>query len=336
LRLHETSNSDTSNTSIDDDILDYLFKKGIVDQTEKLALARISSKMEISAEQVTTSINRLCAKNLIRKIYFPGRVGFEITPRGKSAIEVFAKAETARVTRQLQDAIQQERKAKLRSSAVSKMKSIEEEWQNYQMPDRKLVDEIEQETTKILATTIEIRDHQPLCQAHPQNYDQEFSQYKPRIEKLIEQNNKLSKEVNNYAKIKNCALSISTDIESMNKTINRYEPIAEAANQVNQLKTSLDNLRSIQSQLESFDKNQLSRFEDLKSQLGDNSKLLENLKKPTHEFVSIRRESTSEKTSLYPDPECPIKYDSKTSEYPLVEKCRKCGIKRKSTPVNIG
>jgi hypothetical protein len=43
--------------------MDYLSKKGITDQTEKLALARISSKMEISREQVEMSINRLSAKN---------------------------------------------------------------------------------------------------------------------------------------------------------------------------------------------------------------------------------------------------------------------------------
>jgi len=194
------SNVDKGRLSIDDAIIDYLSKKGITDQTEKLALARISSKMEISSQQVEMSINRLSAKNLIRKVYLQGKVGFELTPRGKAEIQVLAKAETARITRQLQEAIHQERKAKLRSGTVNKMKSIEDEWQNYQMPDRKLIDEIEQEATKFLTATKEIEDKQPLCHIDPQNYDQEFSQYKLQIENLTEQNNKLTKVVNNYAK----------------------------------------------------------------------------------------------------------------------------------------
>ena len=336
MRLHDTSNGDTGKLPIDDAIIDYLSKKGITDQTEKLALARISSKMEISSEQVAISINRLSAKNLIRKVYLQGRVGFELTPRGKSAIEVLAKAETARITRQLQEAIHQERKAKLRSGTVNKMKSIEDEWQNYQMPDRKLIDEIEQEAARFLLATKEIEDKQPLCYIDPQNYDHEFSQYKPQIETLTEQNNNLIKAVNNYAKIKNYLLSISADTESINKTINKYEPIAEATAHVSQLKTSLCRLKSIQSQLENFDKDQLSQFEELKTQLGDNSRLLEILKKPTHEFTPIKRESLAEKTTRYPDPECPIKSDRKTSRYPLVEKCSKCGTKQRATPVDIG
>ena len=333
--LHDTSDGDTGKLSIDEAIIDFVSKKVLTDQTEKLVLARISSKMEISSEQVELSINRLSAKNLIRKVYLQGKVGFELTPRGKSATEVLAKAETSRITRQLQEAIHQERKAKLRSGTVNKMKSIESEWQKYQVPDRKLIDTIMQEATKFLAATKEIEAKQPMCHIDPQNYDQKFSQYKPQIENLTEQNNSLNKTVNNYAKIKNCLLSISVDIEGINKTINRYEPIAEAAAQVSQLKTILCRLKSIQSQLENFDKDQLAHFEELKTQLGDDSRLLEVLKRPTHEFTPIKRE-TLEKIALYPDPEGPIKYGRKTSRGQLVEKCSKCGKERKSTPVDIG
>jgi predicted transcriptional regulator len=330
------SNGEADKLSIDDAIIDFLSKKSVIDQTEKIALARISSKVEISIEQVEKSISRLSAKNLIRKVYSQGKVGFELTPKGKAAIEILAKAETARITRQLQEAISQERKAKLRSSAVKKMKSIEEEWQNYQIPDIKLVDEIEQEATKFLAATKEIAAKQPFCHLDPQNYDQEFSLYKPQIEKLIEQNSKITRNVNNYSKVKNCQLSISADVESISKAVRKYEPIQEAIVQVTQLKTSLLKLRTIQSQLENFDKVQLSRFEELKTKLGDNSRHLETLKKPTHEFSPVKKESSIEKIIQYPDPECPIKYDNRTSGYPSVEKCGKCGAKRKSTPVNIG
>ncbi|MGD0644179.1 MAG: hypothetical protein ABSA75_04670 [Candidatus Bathyarchaeia archaeon] len=330
------SNDDTAKLSIDDAVVDYLSKKAIIDQTEKLAYARISSKMGTSIEQVEMSIKRLSTKNLIRKVYLQGRVGFELTPRGKTAIEVLAKAETARITRQLQEAIHQERKAKLRSDTVNKMKSIEDEWQNYQIPDRKMIDKIKQEATKLLAATKEIEEKQPLCHIDLQNYDQKFSQYKSQIENLTEQNSNLTKAVNNYAKIMNSLLSISADIESINKTINKYEPIAEATAQVNQLKTGLGRLKSIQSQLENFDKEQLAQFEKLNTQLKDNFRLLEILKKPTHEFTPIKRESITEKTTRYPDPEGPIKHDRKTSGYALEEKCSKCGTKRRSTPVDIG
>ncbi len=265
-----------------------------------------------------------------------GRVGFELTPRGKSAIDVLAKAETARITKQLQEAIHQERKAKLRSGTVNKMKSIEDEWQNYQMPDRKLIDKIEQEAKTFLAATKEIEGKQPLCHIDPQKYDQQFLQYKPQIENLAEQNNNLTNAVNNYAKIKNCLQSISADIESISKTINKYEPIAEAKAQVSQLKASLGRLKSIQSQLENFDKDQLAQFEELKTQLGGNFRLLEILKRPTHEFTPIKKESLAEKTTLYPDPEGPIKYSRKTTGYPLEEKCSKCGTTRRLTPVDIG
>jgi hypothetical protein len=334
--LHETSNSDTGKLSTDDAIIDYLSKKGIADKTEKLALARIGSKMGISIVQVEMSIIRLSAKNLIRKVYLQGNVGFELTPRGKAAIEVLVKAETARITRQLQEAIQQERKAKLRSDVVKKMITTEEKWQNYQIPDRTLTNDIELEATKLLAATKEIQAKQPLCHINPKNYDEEFSQYKLQIENLAEQNNNLTKAVNNYAQIKNYLLIISVDIEGITKTINRYEPIAEAAAQVSQLKISLCTLKSIQSQLENFDKDQLSILEELKTQLGDNFKLLEILKKTTHEFTPIKRESLAEKATRYPDPEGPIRYDRKTSGSPLEEKCSKCGTKRRSTPVDIG
>jgi hypothetical protein len=336
LRLGNTSKNDTGKLSIDDAIMDYLSKKSITDQTEKLALARISSKMEISSQQVEMSINRLSAKNLVRKIYLQCKVGFELTPRGKSAIEVLAKAETDRITRQLQEAIRQEQRAKLRLVAVNKMKSIEDEWQNYQVPDRKLIDQIEQDANRLLAETKRIEDNQPSCHINPKNYDLEFSQYKPQIDNLTEQNNNLTKAVNNYAKIKKCQLSISADIERIKKNIYKYEPIEEATAQVSKLKTSLSNLKSIQSQLENFDMNQLSKFEAFKTRLEENARLLELLKKPTHEFTPINRESLAETTTLYSDPEGPIKYGHKTSGYTLVEKCNKCGKKRRSTPIDIG
>jgi len=316
--------------------MDYLSKKVITDQTEKLALARIANKMEISSQEVDVSINRLSAKNLIRKIYVQGKVGFELTPKGEATIKVIAKAETDRITRQLQEAIHIERKAKLRLSTVNKMKSIEDKWQNYQMPDTKMIDTIEQEATIFLSMTKEIENKQPFCHIDLKNYEQGFLQYKNQIENMIRQNNNLTKAVNNYAQIKNYQLSILTDNENINKTINKYETMAEAATQVSQLKTSLSKLKSIQSQLENFDKNQLSKFEELKTQLGGNSRLLEILKKPTHEFTPIKKENITENTTWYSDTEGPIKDGLKASGYVLVEKCSKCGTKRRSKPVNIG
>jgi DNA repair exonuclease SbcCD ATPase subunit len=292
--------------------------------------------MEISIMQVEMSLNRLSSKNLVRKIYVQGRVGFELTPKGKQVIEALAKAETDRITRQLQEAIHEERKAKLRLSAVNKMKSIEDKWHSYQIPDRRLINEVEREATELLTETKELRDKQPLCQLDPQNYDQKFTQYKTQIEKLNEQNSNLTRAVDNYAKIKNYQLSILVDIESINKTINKYEPVQEATAQVNQLKNSICTLESIKFQLENFDKDQLTKFEEIKTQFGNNSKLLEILKKPTHEYTPIKRETSAETTTLYFDTEGPIKDGHKTSGYTLVEKCSKCGTKRKSTPVDIG
>ena len=333
----ETSNYDEDTQSIDDAIMDFLSKKGsIVDQTEKLALTRISSKINASNEQVQISINGLSAKNLVRKVYPFGKIGFELTPRGKSAIEEIAKAETERVTKQLQEAIHEERKAKLRSSSVNKLKSGAEEWQNYQIPDKNLSSEVTQEATKLLATSKEAKEKQPLCEKDPQNYDQQFLLYKPEAEKLIVQNNQITRAVNNYAKIKDQQLSLAADIEDVIKTITKYESIEEAAGQINQLKTSLEKLKAIHARLQEFDNAQLDKFEELKIQLGDNLRILDNLKKPTHEFAPIKREVSTEKTSLYLDPEGPVKYGRKTTGFPIEEKCRRCGIKRKATSVNIG
>jgi archaellum component FlaC len=216
------------------------------------------------------------------------------------------------------------------------MKAVEEEWQNYQIPDRKLIDKIEQDAKAFLATTKEIEGKQPFCHIVPQNYDQLFLLYKPQIENLTEQNSNLTRTINNYTKIKNYQLSISSDIENIAKTISRYESIPEAVAQVSQLKNLLYNLKLIQSQLDAFNQNQLSRFEELKTQLGNNFRLLEILKKPTHEFTSIKRENITIHPNGEPDPECPIKYAHKTSEYSSVEKCSKCGTKRKPTPFDIG
>lgn len=331
------SNDEANKQSIDEAVIDFLSKKGgITDQTEKLALGRIISKIGTSLQQAEISINRLSSKNLIRKIFLQGKVGFELTPKGKSVLEALSKAETDRITKQLQEAIQKEQKAKQRLSAVKRIKSIEDEWQNYRIPDNKLMDNIEQEATRLLMATKVIKEKQPFCDLNPQNYDTEFLQYKIKIEKLIGQDSNLTQAVDNYVKIKNDLLSISTDIGKINRNINKYEYLAEATDQVNQLKTSIDKLKLIESQLANFEMGQLARFMELRTQLRENSRLLENLKKPTHEFKPIKIATSPEKTVQYFDTEGPINDGYKTSGYPLMEKCSKCGAKRKSTRIDIG
>ncbi len=331
------SDDNANKQSTDNAIIDFLAKKGtVVDQTEKLALARISSKMQISPEQLDMSINRLCGKNLTRKIYVQGKVGFELTPKGKASLQAIAKAETDRITKQLQEAIVLEQKAKLRTDAVKKIKSIEKLWQNYKVPDKSLTDKTEQEATQILEATKEIKEKQPLCNSVSQNYDQEFSQYKIQVEKMIGQNSSLNQIVNNYAKIENDLIAISADIKNTQNTIKKYEAVAEAADQINQMTTSLNILKLIQIQFSIFNSEQLGRFIELSMKLRENSRLLESLKKPTHEFKPIKIATTTEKTAEYFDTEGPINDGFKTSGYPLMEKCSKCGIKRKSARVDIG
>lgn len=330
------SGNAANKTSIDEAIIEFLSKKdGITDQTEKLALTRITSKTGFSLQEIETSINRLSTKNLIRKIYVQTKVGFELTPKGKSTLEAIAKAETERITKQLREAIEQEQKTKQRLNVVKKTKLIENEWQNYQVPDNRLIDNIEQEGLKILLTTKEIKEKQPICEKNPQNYDQEFIDYKVQIEKLISQNIKLIQTTDTYAKITNDQMSISTSIQNIRKTIAKFEQSPEATPQVNALKISLEKLKIIQSQLETFDKNKLTRFVALKTELRDNCRLLKTLKKPTHEFKPIRIAAATEIAGYF-DTEGPINDGFKTAGYPLTEKCSKCGIKRKSTRVDIG
>ncbi len=330
------SSNETNKPSMDEAIIDFLSKKGgITDQTEKLALSRITTKIGVSLQEVEVSINRLSSKNLIRKIYVQGKVGFELTPKGRSAIEALAKAETDRITKKLQEAIEQEQKAKQRLNAVRKIRLIENEWQKYRIPDNKLMNNIEEESLRLLSTTKEIKEKQPICELNPQNYDQEFSQYKLEVEKLIGQNSNLTQLVDNYARIRNDQLSISSDIQNIKRTITKYEPLVEAAAHVNELKISLGKLKLIQSQIETFEKEKLDRFVALKTELRDNSRLLESLKKPTHEFKPIKI-ATDTEIAGYFDTEGPINDGYKTSGYPLMEKCSKCGMKRKSTRVDIG
>ncbi len=331
------SDDEINKSSVDEAIIDFLSKKGgVIDQTEKLALVRIASKMGFGLQQVEISINSLSSKNLIRKIYVQGKVGFEMTPKGKIAHEALAKAETARITKQLQEAIQQEQKTKQRLNAVKKVESIEHQWQNYRIPDNNLMDNIEIEATRLLSEAKEIKEKQPTCESNPQNYDQEFSRYKPQIEKLIAQNSNMIQAADNYAKIKNDLLLIAMNIESITRAISKYELLTEAAAQVNQLKASLSELKLVQSQLESFDLEKLARFMELKFQLRDNSRLLEILKKPTHEFKPMKIAGPPEKIVQYFDTEGPINDGYETSGYALMEKCTKCGIKRKSARVDIG
>ena len=61
----------------------------------------------------------------------------------------------------------------------------------FKIPDFNLIDKFEQETIKLLGATKEIKEKQPFCDLNPQNYDQEFLQYKSQIENLIEQNTNL-------------------------------------------------------------------------------------------------------------------------------------------------
>jgi len=266
----------------------------------------------------------------------PGNVTFELTPKGKAALEAYAKARRERITNQLQQAIQQQRKVKLRTNILNKMISIEDKWKDYMVPDKNQMDSLELEAARFLAETKDAQAKQPMCHVNPQGYDQEFQQYKTQIENLTTQNYNIYKAVNNYAQVKPALLSISVDIEKTNKTIIKYEPEPEASAQINKLKTSVTQLKQIQSQLETFGNDQLSRMEELKTKLAENAKILETLKKPTHEFKVIKREVITEKTTRYPDPELPIIHDRQTSRGPLEEKCTKCGTKRKSTPVNIG
>jgi predicted transcriptional regulator len=329
------SSSDANKSSIDDAIIDLLFKSEVADQTEKLALVRIANKTQTSLDQVQMSLNALSSKNFVRRIYFQGKVGFELTPKGKAALEALAKARADRITKQLQESISQQRKAKLRAGIVSKMLSLGEKWQSYIVPDKKLMSETEKQAITLLTLIKEVESKQPLCHVCLHNYDQEFVQYKSQIEKLIEQNSSLNKAISNYIKVKECQQLISSDIENVSKAINRYEPLPEVVAQVSQLKTALSTLTLIQAQLNDFDKDQLFKFEEFRSQLADHFRLLESLRKPTHEFRTIKRESP-DTPILYQDPEGPIIYNRKTSTYPLEEKCSKCGTKRKATPVNIG
>jgi len=322
--------------SIDESILDYLSKKPAADQTEKLVLARISKKTGNSVEEVGISISRLQEKHLMRKISWQGKVCFELTPKGKSATEALAKAQTDRVTKQLQEAIHQERKTKLRTGIIKKMRSNAEKWGSYHVPDKKMMGAIEQEATVLFAATKEAESIQPACSKDSENYDQKFSQFKPQVEYLIEKNSSLKRTVDNYSKIKSYAESLSADIEKIGSAIGRYEPLAEASVQVSQLKESLLRLKSVQSQIDVFGKDELARFEELKTKIADNAKLLETLKKPTHEFKPIKRDTLSEKATQYLSPEGPVKYEAKTSGHIAEEKCVKCGAKRTSTPVNIG
>ncbi len=175
------------------------------------------------------------------------------------------------------------------------------------------------------------------CQINPQNYDAEFLKFKSQIEDLTRKNNSLLKEVNNYAKIKGDQVSLLADVESIQKTIEKFQLMTEATLQVSQLKNSLCNLKLILSQLESYDKEQLTRVEHLKIQLSDNCTLLEVLKKSTHEFSPIKKEILAEKTSEHSDAEgLTIKDVHKKIGSPLVEKCSKCGAKRKLTTVDFG
>jgi hypothetical protein len=336
LRLQNTSNEDKDELSVDNAIINYLYKKNIVDQTEKLVFARISSKTQLSIRLVEIGISRLCTKNLIRKIFFQGKIGFELTPKKILEIETLAKAETDRITRQLQESIQKEQKTKIRLDAVKKVRLIEEKWRSNRLPDRQQMDATELEVNKFLAETEALQTNQPFCNINPQTYEKEFTAYKLLTEKLIDQNSKLTRTVNNYSKIKDHLILLLADICTVGKNIAKYEALAEAEAQVDQLKTDLTSLKSIQHQLESFDKSQLLRFEELKSKLAANYQKLEILRKPTHEFVAIRREITIEKASRYQDPEGIIRHDRKTSASPLEEKCGKCGLKRASTPFDIG
>ena len=330
------SSNEANKPSVDDAIIDFLSKKGgVTDQTEKLALSRITTKIGMSLQEAEISINRLSSKNLIRKIYLQGKVGFELTPKGKSALEAIAKAETDRITKKLQEAIQQEQKAKQRLNAVKKIRLIENGWQKYRIPDNKLMDNIEQEAIKLLSATKETKEKQPSCESNPQNYDQEFVLYKTQIEQLIGQNSNLTQTVDNYAKIENDQASILADIQTIMRTIHKYEPFAEATSHIDELKISLGKLKLIQSQLETFDKEKIARFMTFKTELKENSRLLEILKKSTHEFKPIKIAATTEIAGYF-DTEGPINDGYQTSGYPLMEKCSKCGIKRKSTRIDIG
>jgi predicted transcriptional regulator len=321
---------------MDEAIIDYLSKKAVTDQTEQLALARISSKAQISTEEAQRILERLCAKDWIRRYKMPGKVTFELTPKGKAGMEAYAKARRERITNQLQQAIQQQRKAKLRTNLLNKMISIDDKWKNYEVPDKNQMDSVGLEAERSLGETKEAQARQPICHVSPQGYDQEFQHYKTQIENIATQNNNIYKVVNKYVQIKLVLLSISADVEKISKTIMKYEPEPEASAQINKLKTSLTQLKQTQSQLETFGNDQLSQLEELKTKLAENTKILETLRKPTHEFIVVKREAIAEITTRYPDPELPIIHDRQTSRGPLEEKCVKCGTKRKSTPVNIG
>jgi len=266
----------------------------------------------------------------------PGKVVFDLAPKGKAALEAMAKARRERVTSQLQQAISQEQKAKQRTNILNRMESIHGNWKDYQVPDKNRIESIEQEAATLLETTKQTQAKQPKCQITLENYEQEFSAYKAQIENLTAQNSSLYKAANSYTQIKPAIVAISADAEKINRTIAKYEPEPEAAAQVNKLKTTLAQLKQIQMHLETFNNDQLSRLEDVKARLAENSKTLEALKKPTHEFTIIKHSSQTEKTLLYPDPELPTILDRQTTHAQLEEKCVKCGTKRKSTPVTIG
>jgi hypothetical protein len=335
-RLNATSDTNEVDTQIDESIIDYLSKKIVVDQTEQLALARISGKVQTSIEQAEKSLERLRAKDWIRKYKLPGKISFELTPMGKAALEANAKARKDRITRQLQQAISQQQKAKLRTNILNKMASLGDKWKGYPVPDKDKMASLELEAAKFLAETKDTQAKQPHCQLNPQGYDQEFSFYKTQIENFTNQNYNIYKALNNYTQIKPDLLAVSDDIEKICKTIAKNESEPEVYAQVDKLRTLLNILKPIQNQLGTFENDRLARMEELKVKLAENSKTLDALKKPTHEFALTKKLSTADKTLLYPDPELPMIHDRQTIRRPLEERCVKCGAIRKSAPFSIG
>ena len=121
-----------------------------------MALTRISSRVQTSPEKAQRSLERLCSKNWVRKCKLPSKVSFELTPKGEAALEAYAKARRERISNQLQQAIQRQQKAKLRTNILNKMILIEDKWKNYKVPDKNQMDSLELDSVRFLEDTRDI------------------------------------------------------------------------------------------------------------------------------------------------------------------------------------
>lgn len=316
-------------------ILRLLKENVIVGESEHELLARISKETGIELEQVGKRITEMLHEELIRRR--TDIMSFDITNSGEEylrdpkggqrRIEEKRRLMFEFMRKEKRLALERVRKGAKPLAGAFAMQdfvSVEKKWENVGIPTKEKIDDI-RKTASYLRTKIpELNDSQPKCWLLKENYDHEFLLYKAQVEEAREHNMSALRLLKDFSSLEESARDVQDDIESLKEwqEKNRQWMDDEQSSHALNIFIRLDVLKRC---FESISKEELEELERLRKEFEKNESVLDEIRKPTHEWEPIELQTVVAKPGWIARAESSL--ESRVAEeriFVAKRKCKKC------------